>query len=329
LNTILIGLIVGIYAGEVPKIQYQIADLNHYVILGNVLLYIGLGITTLIAWPLPLLHGRKPYVLLSLALTLPLQFPQAVAVQSYRSPRSVYYVGLLLPRAISGLALGFANVNFIATLFDLFGASLQSNHPHQELVDTDDPRRQGGGMGLWLGIWAWCFVGSLAVGFLLGAVVTAHLNPSWGFYFVVIILAIFLLMNVVAPETRRAPHRRSVLHYFDEGDNLKKKVARGEVMLHLSSDGPKYWYQEVFAGMKLMTSMLIQPGFLVLAVYTAWVYALVVLVTLASTICNVSGVNTNCPSCSVLFCRLNTYGGHNMSALPCSRWQLALRLLCH
>jgi len=184
-------------------------------------------------------------------------------------------------------------------------------------------------MGLWLGIWAWCFVGSLAVGFLLGAVVTAHLNPSWGFYFVVIILAIFLLMNVVAPETRRAPHRRSVLHYFDEGDNLKKKVARGEVMLHLSSDGPKYWYQEVFAGMKLMTSMLIQPGFLVLAVYTAWVYALVVLVTLASTICNVSGVNTNCPSCSVLFCRLNTYGGHNMSALPCSRWQLALRLLCH
>ena len=284
MNTVLIGLIVGIYAGEVPKIQYQIADINHYVILGNVLLYIGLGVTTLIFWPLPLLHGRKPYILLSLALTLPLQFPQAVAVQSYRSPRSVYYVGLLLPRAISGLALGFANVNFIATLFDLFGASLQSSHPHQEIVDVEDPRRQGGGMGLWLGIWAWCFVGSLAVGFLLGSVVTAHLNPSWGFYFVVIILAVFLLMNVVAPETRRAPHRRSVLHYFDGEDNLKKKIARGEVMLHLSSDGPKYWWQEVFAGIKLMTGMLTQPGFFILALYLAWVYALVVLVTLVSAI---------------------------------------------
>jgi len=288
-NTILIGLIVGIYAGEVPKIQYEIADVNHYVILGNVLLYIGLGITTLIFWPLPLLHGRKPYVLLSLALTLPLQFPQAIAVQSYRSPSSVYYVGLLLPRAASGLALGFANVNFIATLFDLFGASLQSSHPHQEIVDVEDPRRQGGGMGLWLGIWAWCFVGSLAVGFLLGSVVTAHLNPSWGFYFVVIILAVFLLMNVVAPETRRAPHRRSVLHYFDEEDNLKKKVARGEVMLHLSSDGPKYWWQEVFAGIRLLAGMLIQPGFFVLALYLAWVYALVVLVTLVSAMLNSPG----------------------------------------
>jgi len=150
-------------------------------------------------------------------------------------------VGLLLPRAVSGLALGFANVNSLATLFDLFGSSLQSARPHQEVVDFDDIRRQGGGMGLWLGLWAWCFVGSLALGFLLGAGVTAHLNPAWGFYFVTILLAVFLLINVVAPETRRAPHRRSILHYFDDEDRPKKKVARGEIKLHLEQDGPESW----------------------------------------------------------------------------------------
>lgn len=243
--------------------------------------YIGLGISTLLAWPLPLLHGRKPYTLLALALTLPLQFPQAVAVSQYRTNMtSQYFVALLLPRAISGLALGFANVNFLATLLDLFGASLQSKRPHQELVDHEDIRRQGGGMGLWLGIWSWCFVGSLSLGFLLGAAVTARLDPDWGFYFVVILLAIFLLMNVVAPETRRAPYRRAVLHYMDENERVKRRVARGEIKLHISQDGPKYWWEEMWAGVRLMGSMLLQPGFTVLVLYLAWIYSLVVLVTL-------------------------------------------------
>ncbi|KAF2150742.1 MFS general substrate transporter [Myriangium duriaei CBS 260.36] len=280
INTMLVGLIAGIYAGEVPKIQYQLADLHHRVILGNVVFFLGVGLSTLFTWPLPLLHGRKPYTLVALALTLPLQFPQAIAVTQTRANEARWYVALLLPRAFSGLALGMAHVNCIAILLDLFGASLQSNHPHQEVVDFDDIRRQGGGLGLWLGFWAWCFVASLAIGFLIGAGVTANLDPAWGFYFVVILLAIFLLMNVVAPETRRAPHRRSILHYFDEEDNLQKKVAKGEIMLHLNQDGPKHWWQEVWAGIRLMLSMLSQVGFCVLALYLAWIYALVVLVTL-------------------------------------------------
>jgi len=108
------------------------------------------------------------------------------------------------------------------------------------------------------------------------------LNPAWGFYFVVILLAVFLLINVLAPETRRAPHRRSILHYFDEEERLKKKVARGEIKLHLEAEGPDYWWQEMWAGIKLMVKMLMQPGFCILALYLAWVYALVVLVTLVS-----------------------------------------------
>jgi len=243
-------------------------------------LYIGMAVSTLFSWPLPLLHGRKPYTLAGMAIALPLNFPQAVVVGSYRSPETQYFVGLLLPRAFMGLALGFANVNTLTTLFDMFGASLQSANPHQEIVIADDIRREGGGMGLWLGIWAWCFVGSLSIGFVIGAGITAHLNPAWGFYVVVIIIAVFMLINVLAPETRRAPFRRSILKYLDENEKVQRRVARGEVKLHISMDGPKYWWEEVLAGFKLMGSMMLQPGFFVLAFYLAWIYALVVLVTL-------------------------------------------------
>lgn len=248
--------------------------------------FAGLGLTTLIAWPLPLLHGRKPYVLIALALTLPLQFPQAVAVTQTRSGRPGWCVALLLPRALSGLALGLSHVNSITLLLDLFGASLQSHHPHQEVLDYDDPRRQGGGLGLWLGFWSWCFVASLAIGFLIGTGVTANLDPAWGFYIVIILLAGFLIMNVVTPESRRAHHRRSILHFFDDEDVLQKKLARGEVKLHLHREAPNFWWEEMFAGIRLMIFMASDFGFIVLAVYLAWIYALVVLVTLVCDVLN-------------------------------------------
>jgi hypothetical protein len=93
-------------------------------------LYIGIAISTLLFWPLPLLHGRKTYTLTAFAVMLPLQFPQAIAVSGYREPYSVIArVGLLLPRALTGLAMGFANMNFLPTLLDLFGASLMSENP--------------------------------------------------------------------------------------------------------------------------------------------------------------------------------------------------------
>lgn len=69
---------------------------------------------------------------------------------------------------------------------------------------------------------------------------------------------------------------------MDEDEKLKKRVARGEIKLHLDQDGPKYWWEEVWAGMRLMGHMFCQFGFFVLAVYLAWIYALVVLITLVS-----------------------------------------------
>lgn len=244
-------------------------------------LYLGLGLTTLLFWPLPLLHGRKPYTLLAFAVTLPLQFPQALSIQSYRDPNQpLYRVGLLLPRALSGVALGFANINLITTLWDLFGVSLQSSHPHQELVQVDDPRRQGGGMGLWLGIWTWCYLGSLSIGFCIGAGIIHSLDPSWGFYVVMIMLGVFLLVNVLAPETRRSAYRRSIAHYLDGEGKEQRRVARGEVLLHISADGPKWWFEEVFAGWRLTRRMVFQPGFFILMVYMAWTYAQTVVVIL-------------------------------------------------
>jgi hypothetical protein len=86
LSTAAIGALIGIYAGMVPSIQYWIADLEHYAILGNAFFYLGLAISTFFFWPLPLLHGRKPYILSSLVLAMPLLFPQAISVSEMRSP---------------------------------------------------------------------------------------------------------------------------------------------------------------------------------------------------------------------------------------------------
>ncbi|KAF2677777.1 MFS general substrate transporter [Lentithecium fluviatile CBS 122367] len=280
INTALLGIIVGIYEREVPRIQYTLADERHHVIVGNVVLYAGLAISTFISWPLPLLHGRKPYILAALALAMPLQFPQALVVSARRSPKNASFrTGLLVSRAVSGLVLGFANVNFISILFDLFGASLQSKHPHQEFLVPSDVRKHGGGMGMWLGIWAWCSIGSLAVGFQIGAGIIKSLTPDWGFYICIMILAVALVLNVMAPETRRSAYRRSVTEVYDRDENyITRRVARGEIKLHISTEGPRYWFEEVWAGMKLSTMMLCQPGFLVLAFYLGWIYAQIVLV---------------------------------------------------
>ncbi|KAF2736542.1 hypothetical protein EJ04DRAFT_462922 [Polyplosphaeria fusca] len=280
INTSLLGIIVGIYAGEVPRIQYMLADERHIVIVGNVVLYAGLAISTFISWPLPLLHGRKPYILAALALALPLQFPQAVVVGTRRSPKDARFrTGLLVARLFTGLVLGFANVNFITVLLDLFGASLQSKNPHQEVVVANDVRRHGGGMGLWLGIWSWCWIASLAIGFQIGAGIIESLTPDWGFYITVILLAAALVLNVLGPETRRAPYRRSVTEVYDRDENfITRRVARGEIKLHISTEGPKYWFEEVWAGIKLSTMMMCQVGFAVLAFYLGWIYAQIVLV---------------------------------------------------
>jgi MFS family permease len=276
-STALIGIIVGIYTGETPSIQYYIVDFHHYTVLGNVFFFIGLAIPTFFFWPLPLLHGRKPYILGSMSLAMPLLFPQALAVGDFRSPYvATWRVTLLLPRAVMGFCLGFANMNFKGMLMDLFGASLQSTNPHQEHVDEFDVRRHGGGMGVWLGLWTWSALGSIGLGFLIGAVVINYLTPAWGFYVSIIIIAFIMLLNVVCPEVRRSAFRRSVVEVMN-GQDVSRRLARGEVKMHMVQSGPKWWGEEFYYGVMLSLNMLRQPGFTVLALYVAWLYGQMVL----------------------------------------------------
>ncbi|KAI0186455.1 hypothetical protein EV127DRAFT_170884 [Xylaria flabelliformis] len=277
-STALVGVLVGIYAGLVPSIQYYIADFNHYTILGNVGLYLGMALPSLLCWPLPLLHGRKPYIVGGLCTAMPLLFPQAIAIGTRRSPYTcVWRVALLLSRALMGFFLGFASMNFHSILTDLFGASLMSKNPHQEVVDEYDVRRHGGGLGVWLGIWTWCFIGSLSVGFVVGAVVIEYLQPSWGLYISIVIIGLVLLLNVFCPEVRRSAWRRSVAE-VRMGETISRRLARGEVMMHRVQTGPRWWGQEVYHGVALSLEMLRQPGFTIMAVYSAWIYAQIVLV---------------------------------------------------
>ena len=282
ITTSLMGLVLGIYAGEVPAIQYTLADEHHYTILGNVVFFLGLAITTLLLWPLPLLHGRKPYTLAALAILLPLQFPQGLAVNGSRSPDAASSrVGILLPRALSGLVMGFANINFMTTLLDLFGASLQSGNPHQEVVDENDVRRHGGGIGAWLGIWTWCSIMSIGLGFLIGAGIISGISVAWGFWLTILLNAVVLVLNVMVPEVRRSPYRRSMAE-VRTGTDVSRRVARGEIKMHLESTGPKNWYEEVSAGHVLCVRMLKQPGFLILAFYQGWIYGQVVMIVVVS-----------------------------------------------
>ncbi|KAK5992391.1 hypothetical protein PT974_05795 [Cladobotryum mycophilum] len=153
ISTALIGALLGIYAGLVPSIQYYIIDQSHATVHGNTGCFLGLAIPTFFLWPLPLLHGRKPYIMSSLVLAMPLLFPQAVSVQSQRLTHTGSWRAMLLAsRTAMGGCLGFASMNFHSILTDIFGASLMSSNPHQEVVDRYDARRHGGGMGVWLGI---------------------------------------------------------------------------------------------------------------------------------------------------------------------------------
>lgn len=282
INTALIGVLIGIYAAEVPAIQYYIVDFHHYAILGNVLFFLGLAISTVFSWPLPLLHGRKPYTLGALSLAMPLLFPQALAVGEFRSPYVARWrIALLLPRGLMGFVLGFANMNFKSTLTDLFGASLQSANPHQEVVDKNDVRRHGGGMGVWLGIWTWCMMASNGIGFLIGAIIINSANPAWGFYISICIIAFVLLLNVVAPEVRRSAFRRSVAE-VKEGEQVSRRLARGEVKMHMVQSGPKWWGEEFYHGARLSALMMRQPGFLIMALYVAWIYGQIILIIVVS-----------------------------------------------
>lgn len=99
----------------------------------------------------------------------------------------------------------------------------------------------------------------------------------WGFYVSVVIIAVVLFLKIVCPEVRRSAFRRSIAEVRTESD-ISRRLARGEIMMHRVKTGPKWWGQEVYHGIALSLEMLRQPGFVVLTLYSAWIYAQVVLI---------------------------------------------------
>lgn len=92
---------------------------------------------------------------------------------------------------------------------------------------------------------------------------------------------IVLMLNIVAPEVRRSAFRRTI-HEILGDDGGFSRIGRGEVKMHLTGRGPYWWGEEVKAGVHLSLRMIRQPGFLVLALYSAWVYAQFTLVLMVS-----------------------------------------------
>ena len=86
-----------------------------------------------------------------------------------------------------------------------------------------------------------------------------------------ILLAAALVLNITAPETRRSPHRKSVTEVYDRNDNfITRKVAKGEIKPHISTEGPEYWFGEMWAGIEITTRITCQVGFAVLGFYLGW-----------------------------------------------------------
>ncbi|KAK6073518.1 hypothetical protein SCUP515_06853 [Seiridium cupressi] len=89
-------------------------------------------------------------------------------------------------------------------------------------------------------------------------------------------IAVALMLSVLTPEVRRSAWRRSMAE-VRTGGQVSRRVAKGEIMMHRVKDGPKWWGQEVWHGTLLSLEMLRQPGFVIMALYSAWIYAQVVL----------------------------------------------------
>jgi MFS family permease len=159
-------------------------------------------------------------------------------------------------------------MNAYPTLLDLFGASLQSKHPHGEVPDPFDVRRHGGGVGLWLAAWSWCTTGGIAMGFVFGAFIVDNSSVAWGFWMVLFLIMSVLMLNLLAPEVRRAAFRRSMAELVGISGPFSR-VTRGEIKMHLDETGPYWWWQELSAGFRMCGRMIRQPGFVALALYSA------------------------------------------------------------
>jgi len=172
-------------------------------------------------------------------------------------------------------------MNSLTTILDLFGLDTGAccrggviyNNPvlteGQNLYLHVPGGEAGVRAGAWIGFFSWLLVASPAVGYLFGKIAIANTNPAWGFWTVMILASVLLVLVVVAPEVR-PPWR--IAHRPEHRSAAKGVEERGELKLVMFGTSPGYWWEEVWAGMALTWKMLHQKGFLILAVYFGLVF---------------------------------------------------------
>lgn len=168
---------MGCYFGEAAAIQESLQTSRNIVALGNASFLVGVAFSGLLFWPLPLLHGSKPYMLVSLALMAPLQLPQALPLPPHTTlgQRAGGYVlpfvvCLLVFRSISGTTTGSTGLTSFAMILDMFGPDTGTCRRGGIVFNNGAPiegvdqyhlvpgGEAGAGVGMWLGVWAWFFV---------------------------------------------------------------------------------------------------------------------------------------------------------------------------
>lgn len=306
----LIGWIVGSYYAELRQIEEHLEISPRVASLGNSMFFLGLAIPTIFLWPLPLLHGRKPYLLLSVSLLLPLQLPQALSLPPYTTDSEVwersmqpYAACLLFFRSISGLIMGLAFMNAFATILDLFGpdtgACCRGGVVFNNIIPLEGQNQYHGvpggesgvRAGVWIGIFTWMFVASPGLGYLFGKIAIEAASPAWGFWTVAILASFLLMLVLIAPEVR--PAWKSIEMCRGEASRRGNAPAivgisgseiaeRGEIRRVMFGSSPRWWWEEVWAACQLSWKMMQQYGFLLLALYFGWVFGHLTLVMMVS-----------------------------------------------
>lgn len=284
----LISFIVGCYFGESAAMRRSLRISDHVASLGNVSFLIGVALPVLVLWPLPLLHGKKPYLLLSIALVVPLQLPQALSLPPHTTVEQhlgdsmlPYVICMMVFRGVSGIVLGFAAMIAFATIMDLFGpdtgACCRGGIVFNNRAPVEGANQYhmvsggeaGSRIGVWLGIWSWLFVSFPGAGFFIGQIIADKASPAWGFWTVAMADGMLFFAVAMIPEVR--PPWRRVVGERRRGGWMRRRVERGELALVVFGKPPEWWWEEVWAGLRMSGRMCGQVGFALLAAYVGWV----------------------------------------------------------
>lgn len=208
-----------------------------------------------------------------------------------------YLICVMFFRTFSGVALGFAVMNTLSVIVDLFGPDSGACCRGGVVYNTTIPLERhnqfllvpggeaGARIGIWLGLYVWLLTAIAGVGFLAGKLTVATTTPAWGFWIIIIGAGIILFWIILSPEVRPPWRKTKLTTKKGAMENPKHKtysVERGELKLVMFGRSPYWWWEEVYAGLMLNCKMLQQPGLVSVAIYAGWVFGHLIMITSVS-----------------------------------------------